>query len=215
MLNIIWLSLILGSVVLGIVNGTLDHVVVAVTESTKAAIEIAIGITGLMIFWLGLMRIAEKAGIISLFARLLRPILRYLFPSIPADHPAMGAMVMNMAANMLGLNNAATPFGLRAMESLQALNTDKKTATDAMCMFLAINTSSIQLIPATTIAFLAAAGSKQPTAIVFTGFLATLCSTIVAISLAKIFAGRSKFHQDNEASDLDTETAVERKQIQS
>lgn len=200
MLSVIWLALILGSVVIGIVQGTLNEVVIAVTDSAKFALNIAIGIAGIMAFWTGLMRIAEKAGLISKLALLLSPIMRRLFPGVPTDHPAMGAMVMNMAANMLGLGNAATPFGLQAMEELQSLNEKKNTATDAMCMFLAINTSSIQLIPATAIAFLAAGGATQPTTIVFSGLIATTCSTIAGITCAKLFA-KVRFFAFNRAED--------------
>ena len=188
MLNVVWLCLIIGSVILGVAQGTLNEVVAAVTDSAKFAVQIVIGIAGVMAFWTGLMRIAEQAGMIRGLARVLSPILRRLFPGVPTDHPAMGAIVMNMAANILGLGNAATPFGLQAMDGLQKLNKTKDTATDAMCMFLAINTSSIQLIPATAIAFLAAGGSKQPTAVVFTGLIATFCSTAVAITMAKVFS---------------------------
>lgn len=193
MLNVIWLGLIIGSVVIGISQGTLPNVVTAVTDSAKFAVTIAIGIAGIMAFWTGLMKIAEQAGMIQVLAKVLAPVMRLLFPGVPSDHPAMGAMIMNMAANMLGLGNAATPFGLQAMQELQTINPQKETATDAMCMFLAINTSSIQLIPATAIAFLAAGGSQQPTAIVFSGLLATLCSTIAAISCAKWLARRRWF----------------------
>jgi spore maturation protein SpmA len=133
------------------------------------------------------MKIAEKSGLVNLLARALRPLLRWLFPDVPANHPAMGSMVMNMAANMLGLSNAATPLGLRAMQDLEKLNPRPGTATNAMCTFLAINTSSIQLIPATTVAILAAAGSASPTAIIGTTFFATCCSTIAAILAVKTF----------------------------
>ncbi len=150
-------------------------------------IDLALPLAGLMAFWLGMMRIAEKAGLVAILARALRPVLRRLFPDVPPDHPAMGSMVMNMAANMLGLNNAATPLGLRAMQDLESLNPRPGTATNAMCTFLAINTSSIQLVPATTVALLAAAGSKEPTAIIGTSFIATLCSTAVAIIAVKFF----------------------------
>jgi spore maturation protein SpmA len=133
------------------------------------------------------MKIAEKSGLVNLLARALRPLLRWLFPDVPANHPAMGSMVMNMAANMLGLSNAATPLGLRAMQDLEKLNPRPGTATNAMCTFLAINTSSIQLIPATTVAILAAAGSKNPTVIIGTAFFATCCSTIAGILAVKTF----------------------------
>ena len=148
---------------------------------------IELPLAGVMALWLGLMKIAEKSGLVNLLARALRPILRWLFPDVPANHPAMGSMVMNMAANMLGLSNAATPLGLRAMQDLEKLNPRPGTATNAMCTFLAINTSSIQLIPATTVALLAAAGSKNPTVIIGTAFFATCCSTIAGVLAVKTF----------------------------
>src|SRR5439155_1835700 len=147
--------------------------------------EIAIKLIGVMALWLGMMRLAERAGLVQVLARGIRPLMRRLFPEVPAEHPAMGAMMMNMAANMLGIGNAATPLGLRAMRDLQRLNPIKDTASNAMCTFLAINTSSIQLIPANQIALLAAAGSTRPTAIIGTALVSTTVSTLVGIVLVK------------------------------
>jgi spore maturation protein SpmA len=138
-----------------------------------------------MALWLGVMRLAEKSGLVNLLASGLRPIMVWLFPDVPPRHPAMGSMVMNMAANMLGLANAATPLGLRAMQDLEKLNPRPGVATNAMCTFLAINTSSIQLIPATTVGILSAAGSANPTSIIGTAFLATVCSTAAGITAVK------------------------------
>src|SRR5437762_3661349 len=146
-----------------------------------------------MALWLGLMRLAERAGLVQRIARGLRPIMRRLFPDVPPEHPAMGSMVMNMSANMLGLGNAATPLGLRAMRDLETLNPRPGVATNAMCTFLAINTSSVQLIPATAIAILAASGSTRPTAIVGTALLATLCAASVAIISVKLLEKLSIF----------------------
>ncbi|MBX9705411.1 MAG: nucleoside recognition protein [Gammaproteobacteria bacterium] len=185
MMNIIWLGLILASVILGAINGTIPDVVASVTTSAQFAFELVLGLIGIMALWLGLMRIAEEAGLIRGLARLLRPIMTRLFPDVPSDHPAMGAMLLNIAANMLGLGNAATPFGLRAMEQLEKLNPVAGTATNAMCMFLAINTSSVQLIPATAIAYLAANGDPNPTNIIVPTLIATACSTTAAIIAAK------------------------------
>jgi spore maturation protein A len=193
MLNVIWLSMILLSVIVGIIQGRLDQVVQAVTDSAKLGFEIALGLAGIMAFWLGIMEIASESGLISKFARLLKPIMRPLFPDVPAEHPAMGAMVLNIAANMLGLANAATPFGLKAMKELQCLNTHVDEASNAMCTFLAINTSSVQLIPATAIAFLAANGSAHPSSVIISSLLATLCSTIVAIVAVKRLARLSVY----------------------
>ena len=188
MLNYIWLGLVLLAVLLGGFEGKLQEVTGAAFEACKTAVmTIALPLAGVMALWLGLMKIAEKSGLVNLLARALRPLLRWLFPDVPANHPAMGSMVMNMAANMLGLSNAATPLGLRAMQDLEKLNLRPGTATNAMCTFLAINTSSIQLIPATTVAILAAAGSKNPTVIIGTAFFATCCSTIAGILAVKTF----------------------------
>ena len=141
-----------------------------------------------MAFWLGLMRLAERGGLVTLLARVLRPILRRLFPDVPPEHPAMGSMVMNMAANMLGLGNAATPLGLRAMKDLETLNSRPGTATNAMCTFLAINTSSVQIVPVTTMAILAANNSINPTAIVGTSLIATACACSSGVLTARLFA---------------------------
>jgi spore maturation protein SpmA len=188
MLNYIWLGLAVLAVLLGGFSGQLQAVTNAAFEACKTAVmALALPLAGVMALWLGLMKIAEKAGLVSVLASALRPVLRWLFPDVPANHPAMGSMVMNMAANMLGLNNAATPLGLRAMQDLEKLNPRPGTATNAMCTFLAINTSSIQLIPATTVAILAAAGSKNPTIIIGTAFFATCCSTLAGIIAVKAF----------------------------
>ena len=141
--------------------------------------------SGIMALWLGLMRLAEKSGLVDILARVLRPVLRWLFPDVPAHHPAMGSMVMNIAANMLGLSNAATPLGLRAMQDLEKLNPRPGTATNAMCTFLAINTSSVQLIPATTIAILAAAKATNPTQIIGPSLFAACCATAAGLIAVK------------------------------
>ena len=188
MLNYIWLGLVVLAVIIGGCNNQLDAVIKGGFDMAKTAVmEIALPLSAIMTIWLGVMRVAEKAGLVALLARAVRPVLRKLFPEVPADHPAMGSMVMNIAANMLGLGNAATPLGLRAMSELQKLNPHPGTATNAMCTFLAINTASIQLIPATAVGILAVAGAKNPTAIVGTAFLATICSQFVGLTAVKIF----------------------------
>lgn len=185
MLNIVWISLMLGAIVIGIINGTMDAVVASVTTSAEHAVTVAFGLIGIMTLWLGIMRIAEDAGFIKFIGHIIRPVMKWLFPTIPADHPAMGAMTLNIAANMLGLGNAATPFGLRAMEELSKLNPRPGIATNAMCTFLALNTSSVQLIPATAIAILAANGDAAPVRIIFPTLIATACSTLAAILAVK------------------------------
>ncbi len=186
MLNYIWLALVLLAVAIGGWNNHLKEVTEGAFDGARTAVTIALGLIGIMALWLGVMRLAERAGLVQRIARLLRPIMGRLFPDVPSDHPAMGAMLMNMAANMLGLGNAATPLGLRAMRDLETLNPRPGVATNAMCTFLAINTSSVQLIPATAIAILAASGSTRPTAIVGTALLATFCAASVGIISVKI-----------------------------
>ncbi len=186
MLNYIWFGLMAVALIVAAFNGTAEAVSKAAVDSAKTAVEIAIGLVGVMTLWLGMMRIAEAAGLVSLLGRALRPILRWLFPDVPAEHPASGAIVLSIAANMLGLNNAATPLGIKAMEELQTLNPQKDTATNAMVTFMAMNTSGVQLIPTTMIGILAAAGSKNPTAIISTALIATLIGTIAAVIAAKL-----------------------------
>jgi spore maturation protein SpmA len=185
-LNYIWLALVLCAVAIGGWNNRFKEVTDGALDGAKTAVTIALGLIGIMALWLGLMRLAERAGLIQRIARGLRPILTKLFPDVPPNHPAMGSMVMNMAANMLGLGNAATPLGLRAMRDLETLNPRPGVATNAMCTFLAINTSSVQLIPTTAIAILAASGSTRPTAIVGTALMATLCAATVAVVSVKL-----------------------------
>ncbi|MGC1481404.1 MAG: nucleoside recognition domain-containing protein [Chthoniobacterales bacterium] len=186
MLNYIWLGLVLAGVLLGALTGRLGEVATGAIDMTKLAVmDIALPLAGVMALWLGLMRLAERSGLVLILARVLRPAMRRLFPDVPSEDPAIGAIVMNMAANMLGLANAATPLGLRAMQHLERLNPHPGTATNAMCTFLALNTSSVQLIPATVVAILAAAGSTNPTAVIGPAFVATLCSTIAAVIAVK------------------------------
>src|SRR6202163_2001449 len=186
MLNYIWLALVLLAVAIGGWNDRLNEVTAGAFDGAKTAVTIAFGLIGVMALWLGVMRLAGRAGLVPAIAPGLHPIMRRLFPDVPPEHPAMGSMLMNMAANMLGLGNAATPLGLRAMRDLETLNPRPGVATNAMCTFLALNTSSVQLIPTTAIALLVAAGSTRPTAIVGTALLATLCAATVAIISVKL-----------------------------
>ena len=187
-LNTIWLGMIFLSVIVGIIQGRIDDVVRAVTDSAKLGFEVALGLTGILALWLGIMNIASESGLVKRFARLLQPVMSRLFPEVPVDDPAMGAMLLNISANMLGLANAATPFGLQAMKELQRLNTHVHTASNEMCTFLAINTSSVQLIPATAIAFLAANGSLHPSSVIVSSIIATSVSTIVGVTAVKQLA---------------------------
>lgn len=194
MLNYIWFGMMAISVVAGIFTGRIDFVTEAAINMSKVAVEISIGLIGIMALWLGIMKIAEASGLIKIIARGLRPLTIRLFPDVPPDHPAIGSIVLNMAANMLGLGNAATPLGLKAMEELQELNPQKDTATNAMVMFLAINTSSVQLIvPATVVALMGVTASQ----IFITTILATLCSTIAAIFMVRLLQKMKRFSVEN------------------
>lgn len=162
------------------------QVTVSGIDAAKAAAALCLTLIGVMALWLGFMKVAEDAGMVALLSRALRPLLRFLFPDVPKEHPAGGAMIMNMAANILGLGNAATPLGLKAMKELQTLNPVKDTATNSMAMFLAINTSSVTLVPFSIIAYRIANGSSNPAQPVVPIILATTCSTAVAIIATRI-----------------------------
>jgi len=172
----------------------------AMITSAGGAVELAIGLVGVMALFLGLMKVAEAGGMLTILARLIRPLMVKLFPDVPAEHPAMGAMILNLSANMLGLGNAATPFGIRAMQELDKLNPQRGTATDAMALFLAINTSSVTLLPSGVIALRAAAGSSDPAAILPTTLFATIGSTAVAVIAAKLYQRLLPLKVDAEAS---------------
>lgn len=164
----------------------LKEVTSAVLDYASTAVNIALGLIGIMALWLGIMKVAEKAGLITIIANLLKPVTKKLFPDVPSDHPAMGSMIMNISANMLGLGNAATPFGLKAMEELDKLNPNRGTATNAMVTFLAVNTAGMTLIPATAIAVRAASGSSDPAVIIGTSIFGALCATTAGLISAKI-----------------------------
>ena len=194
MLNYIWFGMMFIAVIVGILTGNIDAVTQAAIDMAKTAVEIAIGLIGIMALWLGTMKIAEESGLIRIIARAIRPITIRLFPDVPEDHPAIGSIILNMAANLLGLGNAATPLGLKAMEELQDLNPEKETATNAMCTFLAINTSSIQLIlPATVVALMGPAANQ----IFITTILATGLSTIAAIIAVRFLEKLKRFEVPN------------------
>lgn len=190
-LNIIWLMMILLATLAAAYLGRMDLLTKASFESAKDAVTLAIGLVGAMALWLGIMKVAEESGLMRVIARGLRPIMIRLFPDVPENHPAMSAMIMNMAANALGLGNAATPMGIKAMQELDKLNKEKGTATNAMCLFLAINTSSVTLLPLGVIAVRAAAGASGPADILLPSIFATTCSTAMAILAAKLMARRS------------------------
>jgi spore maturation protein SpmA len=185
MLNVIWVGMIFCALLCGAFTGKLDGVAVQSTESATKAVELAIGLVGVMALWIGLMQILQRGGLLKAVARGLSPLMRRLFPDVPADHPAMGMMILNFTANMLGLANAATPFGIKAIIELDKLNKHKGVASDSMALFLAINTSNLALLPTGVISLRASLHAQAPASIFFTTLLSTTCSTIVAVIAAK------------------------------
>jgi len=181
MVNWIWLFFIVISVVVAAATGKMDTVTQAAFDGAKSGVTVSFGLISIMVFWLGMMRIAEDAGLLAKLARLLRPLVRWLFPDIPKDHPAIGYIMSNLSANLFGLGNAATPMGIKAMQELQKLNPDKDTATPAMCTLLALNTSSITIVPTTLIAIRMNYGSANPAEIIGTTLAATFVATAAAI----------------------------------
>ena len=178
--------MIVMSVIVAGSEGNIEAVTKAAFEGADTAVKVSISLISVMTFWLGIMKLAEAAGLVKMLARLVRPITTFLFPSIPKDHPAMGAIVMNLSANVLGLSNAATPMGLIAMQEMQKLNRKPDTASEAMCTFLALNTSCITLIPTTIIGIRLMYGSQEPTVIVGTTIFATVCGMTAAIIVDRI-----------------------------
>ena len=194
-MNYIFLLLIAGSIIIGIFNGTLNEVVNSMLSSCEVAVKIAISLIGIMAFWLGIMRIAEKSGLVQLIAKCLKPVTKILFKDIPEDSPAVGDIAMSLSANALGLTNAATPIGLKVMKELQEANPNKDKATDSMCMFLGMNTAGFQIIPATVIAVLAGLGAKNPAEIVLPTLIVTTLAFFTAIITSLIL---KKVWRDNE-----------------
>jgi spore maturation protein A len=186
MINIIWVLMIATGVLLGIANGNIDAVTEATFAASANAITVAIEITGVLALWMGLLKIAEKSGLVQKIASLAGPIIKKLFPDIPNNHPANFSIVMNLSANFLGLGNAATPFGLKAMEQLQTLNPEKSSASAPMITFLALNTSCVTLIPTMVISLRAQAGSAAPGEIIGATFLATCIGALFAVSLDRL-----------------------------
>jgi spore maturation protein SpmA/spore maturation protein SpmB len=194
MLNYIWLALIALAVLLGGFTGKIGDINQAAIDSANTAVTLALGLIAVMTLWLGLMRLADKAGLVSRLGLALKPVMIWLFPEVPPNHPAMGAIILNVAANILGLNNAATPLGLRAMNELEKLNRRPGVATNAMCMLLAINTSSITLIPVTVIGILSLAHGKNPTFVIGTSLAATAFAHAAAICTCKLLE-RSRLYR--------------------
>lgn len=199
-MNYIFYGLIVTSIIVGAINGKLPDVVNSILTGAEKSVQIALSLIGIMAFWLGIMKIAEKSGLVEFIAKLIQPVTKRLFDEIPPEDPAIGNIAMNFSANALGLTNAATPIGIRAMENLQKHNKDKKTASNAMCMLLAMNTASFQLIPATVIAVLVGVGYKNPTEIIAPTLVVTSFTFITTITLAKIF---QRFYQPQNTQDID------------
>jgi spore maturation protein A len=187
-MGLLWTALVAAAVAVAAAKGRMAEVTAAAMESAGKAVTLALALAGVMALWLGLMKVAEEAGLVSALARLARPLLARLFPDVPPDHAAMGAIVMNVSANVLGLGNAATPFGVKAMQALEELNPRKGTASDAQALLCALNTASVQLVPATIIALRAGAGSAAPAEVLGPTLVASLCGVTVAVTAAKLLA---------------------------
>ena len=196
MINFIWCGMIVIGIIVGVLTGNIEAVSTAAIEWAETAVELSLGLIGVMALWLGLMKIAEEAGIVRGMGLLMKPIMVRLFPEVPADHPAMGSIVANMAANFFGLGNAATPLGIKAMQELQDLNENKEEASNAMVTFLAINTSSVTLISSSTIAYRSAAGAANPADIIGPTIVATVVSTTVAIIACKLLEKLPKYKRE-------------------
>lgn len=213
MVNWIWLFLIVVSVIFGLINGNMDAVTQAAFDGAKSGVTVSFGLISIMVFWLGMMKIAEEAGLLHKLSRLLYPIVRWLFPDIPKGHPALGYIMSNLSANMFGLGNAATPMGIKAMQELQTLNPDKHTATPAMCTLLALNTSSITLVPTTLIAIRMNYNSANPAEIIGTTLAATFVATLTAILVDRWYRSRDKgppstYTTINSSAQVNTTTTV-------
>ncbi len=194
MLNVIWVGLVIGGVVVAALSGHVEVTTSAAFESAKLGVETVIALTGIMIFWLGIARVAEQSGLMDVLAGILRPAFRLLFPSLPPDSPALRAISLNVSANLLGLGQAATPFGLKAMQEMQHASdqADPEVASDAMITFLVLNTAGVTLVPATVVAYRVAAGSANPTEIVGTTLAASICSTAFALALDALVRARRR-----------------------
>ncbi|MCQ2753798.1 MAG: hypothetical protein MJ231_01990 [bacterium] len=197
-MNWIYFILIATSLVFGLINGKLDSVVTAMFNGCDVAVKIAISLIGIMAFWLGIMKIAEKSGLVNVISKMIYPIVKPLFKDVKKDNPAIGDITMSLGANALGLTNAATPIGLKVMKELQEDNPNKNVATDSMCMFLGMNTAGFQIIPATVIAILAGLGAKNPTEIVIPTLIVTSLSFIVAIITALVLRTLWNKKENNE-----------------
>lgn len=187
MINKFWLFFIVAGMLIAALSGSMGKMTQVILDTAQRGVSVALGLTAILTFWLGMMKIIERSGLMRLLVRALKPLARFLYPSVPLEHPAMSSILMTMSADLLGMGSAATPIGLQAMKHLQDLNPDKTTASPAMCTFLAMNTSSVTLIPTTIIALRAASGSLNPAMIVPTALIATCCSALAAVVLDRLF----------------------------
>ena len=185
-MNFVFVLLFVTAAIAGAVKGDVRAVGQGAFDGAAQGVTLAIGLVGVMALWLGMLKVAEKAGLVDKLARLVRPVFRPLFPGVPDGHPAISAMLLNIAANMLGLGNAATPFGIKAMEELEKLNPTPGTATNAQVLFLAINTASLQLVPTTVIALRVSAHSTDPAGIILPCLGASFCALTVAVVATKV-----------------------------
>lgn len=187
MINLLWLLLITTGIIVAALTGQMDKVSQAIFQGAAQSVDLMIKLLGPMAIWLGLMKVSKKSGLINLISRIIRPVFRFIFPEVPDGHPASGAIILNLTANILGLGNSATPLGIQAMQELQQLNSNKSKASFAMCTLLALNTSSITIIPATIISLRAASGSSYPAIILVSTLFATTVSTFTALLFDKFF----------------------------
>jgi spore maturation protein A len=190
MVNYIWVFMTIVGFIFAMINGTMAEVNKAIFDGAKEAVTLCIGLISILVFWLGMMRIAQESGLLEVLSKLFRPLVRKLFPDVPTNHPAMGYILSNMIANMFGLGNAATPLGIKAMEELKILNGGKNSASRSMVTFLAINTASITIIPTTVIAIRMNYNSASPTEIVVPTLIATIISMLGAVMIDRYFYNR-------------------------
>ncbi|MBO5364635.1 MAG: nucleoside recognition protein [Clostridia bacterium] len=192
MLNLIWGGMILISLAVSLFTGQMEETAAAAVTGAGSAVETCFSLLGILCLWSGLSRIGERAGLIRLMARLLRPILKFLFPKLEANAPAGGSIVMNMVANLLGMGNAATPLGIKAMQDLSRLNRTRTTASNEMCMLVVVNTASIQLLPTTLISLRLSYGSTAPGEIIVPVWIVSICALLVGVTVAKLLERRTR-----------------------
>lgn len=192
MIGYIWAFMVISSVVVSVFEGNVEQTINAAFLGANQAVETVVGFLGVMCMWMGLMKIAEKSGLISIFSRFISPVTGVIFPKVKKGSPTQKAISMNIVANILGLGNAATPLGIKAMERLNESNPDKKTATNEMCMLVVLNTASIQLIPSTLIALRSSFGSHNPSEIILPVWISSVITAIIAISVTAYFGRRHK-----------------------